>query len=177
MAKSPRMSEVDWKAAGLRKTRQRETVLLLVCSHCEHPTAEWIHNEARRKIPGISLATVYRTLRMLKEKGLLLEFSGGGYPSRYDVTPYDHEHIRCVACGAVSDVELPEGRDLRALVSERTHYRVSFYPLVFHGLCYECACARERMEAAKKNGRNGKKPQSAPPAREDDERFWPEGSW
>ena len=109
MAKSPRVSEVDWKAAGLRKTRQRETVLLLVCSHCDHPTADWIHKEARRKIPGISLATVYRTLRLLKEKGLLLEFSGSGYPSRYDVTPYDHEHIRCVACGSVTDVDLPEG--------------------------------------------------------------------
>jgi hypothetical protein len=110
---------------------------------------------------------------------LLLEFSGGGYPSRYDVTPYDHEHIRCVACGAVTDVDLPEGRDLRALVSERTHYRVSFYPLVFHGLCEECEVARERMESAKKNGRRGQaaKPAPSAPALEDDERFWPESSW
>jgi len=175
MAKSPRVSEVDWKAAGLRKTRQREMVLGLVCSHCDHPTAEWIHKEARRKIPGISLATVYRTLRLLKERGLLLEFSGGGYPSRYDVTPYDHEHIRCVACGAVTDVDLPEGRDLRALVSERTHYRVSFYPLVFHGLCGECEDAREQTDSKK----NGKSNQHLPAdsAVDDPERFWPEGSW
>jgi Fe2+ or Zn2+ uptake regulation protein len=176
MDKSPRVSQVDWRAAGLRNTRQRETVLLLVCAHCDHPTAEWIHKEARRKIPGISLATVYRTLRLLKEKGLVLEFSGGGFSSRYDVTPYDHEHIRCVACGAVTDVDLPEGRDLRALVSERTCYRVSFYPLVFHGLCQECEEAREKMESLKKNGKAPKPADSGPPV-EDDERFWPEGSW
>ena len=176
MAKAPRCSEVDWSAAGLRKTRQREMILLLVCSHCDHPTAEWIHKEARRKIPGISLATVYRTLRLLKEKGLLLEFSGGGYPSRYDVTPYDHEHIRCVACGSVTDVDLPEGRDLRALVSERTHYRVSFYPLVFHGLCEECEAAREQLESSKKNGK-ALKPAPSGAVHEDEDHFWPEGSW
>jgi Fe2+ or Zn2+ uptake regulation protein len=148
-------------------------VLGLVCAHCDHhPTAEWIHREARHKIPGISLATVYRTLRLLKEKGLLLEFSGGGYPSRYDAAPYDHEHIRCVACGAVADVDLPEARDIRNLVGERSNYRVGPYPLIFHGLCSQCESRRKNLEEG--NGTNGTSPGGT---LDDSERFWPEGYW
>ncbi len=167
---------VDWKAAGLKRTPQREVVLGLVQAHAEHPTAEWIFRSARREIPGISLATVYRTLRLLKEKGLLLEFSGGGYPSRYDVTLHDHEHVRCVACGAVADVDLPEARDIRDLVANRTHFRVCSYPLVFHGLCVEC----EGRKARCGDGR-GDSPVESPPGAhrpcDESERFGPEGSW
>lgn len=164
---------VDWNAAGLKRTPQRETVLLLVREQRDHPTAEWIFKEARRKIPGISLATVYRTLRLLKEKGLLLEFSGNGYPSRYDVTLHDHEHVRCVACGAVEDVDLPEARDLRDLVAGRTQFRVCSYPLVFHGLCSTCESRRAEVERRRlARGAPGLPPCAKPP--EDD---WSEASW
>ena len=61
---------VAWKRVGLRRTPQREVVLDLVFGCREHPTADWIWREAQRTIPDISLATVYRTLRVLKEKGL-----------------------------------------------------------------------------------------------------------
>src|ERR1700752_1872141 len=133
-------------------------VLDLVCMHCDHPTAESILRDARREIPGISLATVYRTLRLLKEKGLILEFSGGGYPSRYDGTLHanDHEHVRCVACGAVEDVDLPEARKMRGLVAERTKFRVSAYPLVFHGLCQACEARRAEIEKVRANGGCGR---------------------
>jgi Fe2+ or Zn2+ uptake regulation protein len=176
----PREQHVDWSSAGLRKTRQRELVLGLVCSHCDHPTAESILREARRQIPGISLATVYRTLRLLKEKGLILEFSGGGYPSRYDGTTHDHEHVRCVACGAVQDIDLPEAREMRGIVAERTKFRVSAYPLVFHGLCADCEARRAEIERARANGGCGRSKEMRMPCTEiaeDVDRFWPEGSW
>jgi hypothetical protein len=84
---------------------------------------------------------VYRTLRILKEKGLIHEFSGGASPSRFDGASHDHEHVRCVCCGAVTDVELPEVGDIRDKVAERTGFRVGNCPLVFHGLCRQCALA------------------------------------
>jgi Fur family peroxide stress response transcriptional regulator len=134
-----RVSEVDWAGVGLRRTLQREVVLGLVRTCYDHPTADWIHQEARRVIPDISLATVYRTLRLLKEKGLIFEFSGGPSPSRYDGTLHMHEHVRCVCCGAVADVDLPEIGDLRRHVSERTGFDLGRVPLLFQGLCSECA--------------------------------------
>jgi Fe2+ or Zn2+ uptake regulation protein len=135
---------LDWKAIGLRRTPQREIVLGLVQSSPDHPTAEWIHQEARQIIPDISLATVYRTLRTLKEKGLIHEFSGGASPSRYDGGQHGHEHVRCVRCGIVEDVSLPEIGNIRERVSERTGYRMASQPLLFHGICE--ACARELEE-------------------------------
>lgn len=173
---------VDWRQVGLRRTPQREVVLNLVRSCLDHPTAEWIHLEARRTLPDISLATVYRTLRLLKEKGLIREFSGGASPSRFDGTLHVHEHVRCVRCGAVSDVELPEAGDIREMVGRRTGFRVARYPLLFHGLCEKCSA--RVVEAPSANGLPGTSPAApdapsspAPGDPEDPDRHWVEGFW
>lgn len=104
----------------------------------EYPTAEWIHRRAREHVPDISLATVYRTLRILKERGLIYEFSGGVGPSRYDGTRHDHEHVRCICCGTVIDVDLPEIVAVRRLVASRTGYVIGSAPLLFQGVCRNC---------------------------------------
>ncbi len=130
---------VDWKAIGLRRTTQREIVFGLVQSSVEHPTAEWIHQEARQILPDISLATVYRTLRSLKERGLVQEFSGGSTSSRYDGAGRDHEHVRCIRCGVVEDVTIPELGDLRDRIAERTGFRIGSHPFLFQGICESCA--------------------------------------
>ena len=152
------LPSVDWRGVGLRRTPQREVVLTLVRSCYDHPTAEWIHRQARQLIPDISLATVYRTLRVLKERGLIHEFSGGGSPSRFDGTGHDHEHVRCVKCGAVADVDLPEVADLRDRVAERSNYRVGRYPLVFHGLCHECTKQNGHASESAKRSRRADDP-------------------
>lgn len=182
-------SSVDWKRAGLRRTRQRELVLSLVRANCDHPTAEWIHRKAREIIPDISLATVYRTLRVLKEKGLIHEFSGGSSPSRYDGTRHDHEHIRCVRCGVVVDVDLPEVADLMEVISARTDFRVSVFPLTFHGLCRQCVAevaGRRPRERRVRAGESAAADEPAAPERgaesgkdepEDADRQWFERFW
>jgi Fe2+ or Zn2+ uptake regulation protein len=156
---------VDWNRVGLRRTPQREVVLSLVRSCYEHPTAEWIHREARRRLPDISLATVYRTLRLLKEKGLIHEFSGGASPSRFDGTLHDpHEHVRCVRCGFVADVDLSETDELRKAVAKITGFRIERYPLLFHGICADCA-ARAKAEGQERG------------EHDDSDREWAEGFW
>ncbi|HMB69342.1 MAG TPA: transcriptional repressor [bacterium] len=155
---------VDWNRVGLRRTPQREVVLSLVRSCYEHPTAEWIHREARTRLPDISLATVYRTLRLLKEKGLIHEFSGGASPSRFDGTLHDpHEHVRCIRCGFVADVDVSETEQLRRTVAKITGFRIERYPLLFHGICADCVA---RAKAERKPGES-----------DDSEREWAEGFW
>jgi len=146
-----RASEASWPDVGLRRTPQREVVLGLVRSCYDHPTAEWIHQEARRVLPDISLATVYRTLRILKESGLIYEFSGGASPSRYDGTLHLHEHVRCLSCGSVRDVDIPEIGDVRRHVADRTGFTLGRFPLLFQGLCAECT---ERGRARAASGRS-----------------------
>jgi Fe2+ or Zn2+ uptake regulation protein len=157
---------VDWQRVGLRRTPQREVVLRLVRACYEHPTAEWIHREARLRLPDISLATVYRTLRLLKEKGLIHEFSGGASPSRFDGTLHDpHEHVRCVRCGFVADVDLSETDEIRRTVAKITGFRIERYPLLFHGICADCV-------ARAQSGNGGQAPGS-----DDSDREWAKGFW
>lgn len=144
--------QVAWKRVGLRRTPQREVVLDLVLGCRDHPTAEWIWREAKRSLPDISLATVYRTLRILKEKGLIWEFTGGANPSRFDGARGGHEHLRCVSCGSVSDLDLPEARGVREPVQDRTGWTLAAWPLVFYGLCPDCRARRESPEAGGAGG-------------------------
>jgi Fe2+ or Zn2+ uptake regulation protein len=141
--------QVAWKRVGLRRTPQREVVLDLVVACREHPTAEWIWREARKSIPDISLATVYRTLRVLKEKGLIWEFTGGANPSRFDGTHGAQEHLRCVSCGQVVDLDLPEVKGVRGPVEARTAWALDPWPLVLYGLCPSCVA---RVGPAVPNG-------------------------
>jgi Fe2+ or Zn2+ uptake regulation protein len=139
----------EWARVGLRKTPQREVVLGLVRSCYDHPTADWILTQGRRVIRDMSLATVYRTLRLLKEKGLIYEFSGGASPSRFDGTIHTHEHVRCICCGEVKDIDIPGLGDLRREVADRTGFALGPYPLLFQGICENCV---RRSPGARKPG-------------------------
>lgn len=172
--RDPRVPRASgWEAVGLRRTPQREIVLEIIRSCSAHPTAEWIHQQCRRRIPDISLATVYRTLRVLKERGLVHEFSAGSSPSRFDGMPQDHEHVRCVRCGTVTDIDLPEVRDLRERVAERTGFVVGSYPLLFHGMCSACASdgPRDGCGCGPQPPSNGGEPHT------DEDRQRAEGYW
>jgi Fe2+ or Zn2+ uptake regulation protein len=71
-----------------------------------HPTAEWIYQEARRKMRRISLGTVYRNLKSLTQESRLLEITTIKGPSRYDANISQHSHLRCIECDHLED--LPE---------------------------------------------------------------------
>jgi len=170
-------ADVDWAGVGLRRTPQREVILALVRSasehpEVEHPTAEWVHRRAREFVPDISLATVYRTLRILKEKGLIYEFSGGVGPSRYDGTRHEHEHVRCICCGTVVDVNLPEISEIRQIVATRSGFVIGTAPMLFQGVCAECH---------RQHKTPGILPLPLPPAPqrapEEEERDLAEGAW
>lgn len=168
--------DVDWRGVGLRRTPQREVVLGLVRSTMDHPTAEWIHREARLAISDISLGTVYRTLRILKEKGLIYEFSGGAGPSRYDGTRLEHEHVRCVCCGKVVDVDVPEMGDLRRQVADLTGFHIGQTPMLFQGLCDPCAAGGSNGHFDEKRKRRVEdESKVGPPG--DLDRDWIEGHW
>ncbi|MDP6460203.1 MAG: transcriptional repressor [Gemmatimonadota bacterium] len=150
---APQGSAADWRRVGLRRTPQRDVILNLVRGSPTHPTAVQIHQDAVASIPGISLATVYRTLRVLKERGLIHEFGGAGVSSRYDGAIPDHEHVRCVRCGDVADIMLSGMDEVRQRVAEATGYRVSHHPLIFMGLCPHCSSSEKvRTPGARKPG-------------------------
>jgi Fur family peroxide stress response transcriptional regulator len=123
-----------------RVTKQRKAIFSVLQGDNSHPTAEEIYQRVKQRLPHISLATVYRNLRMLTQEGLILEISTPDGPNRYDPQTHQHYHFLCDQCGRVYDVEIPVQRQLNQELS-RQGYRVRSHETVFYGLCQNCHSA------------------------------------
>ncbi len=121
-----------------KKTRQKEAILRVLRSTDSHPTADWIHHEVREKIPHISLGTVYRNLKLLRERGEILELEFNGSSSRFDGRTHEHYHFRCEQCGRVFDVDEPINEEFNGKVARKTGFKILYHRLEFRGLCGEC---------------------------------------
>jgi len=122
----------------LRRTKQKEAILKVLRSINSHPTVDWIYNEVRKEIPDISLGTVYRNLKLLRESGEILEIDLSGAFSRFDGNPDNHYHFRCEKCGRVFDVDEPVNKELDERVAQKTGFKILHHRLEFRGLCKEC---------------------------------------
>jgi Fur family transcriptional regulator, peroxide stress response regulator len=121
-----------------RETRQRELILSVVQSTMDHPTAGWVYRQARRRLPRLSLGTVYRNLKWLAAHGLIREVHTGGHPARFDGNTGDHYHIRCVACGRVNDLPVSVDRRLEEEAGRAMNYRILGHQVEVQGLCPRC---------------------------------------
>ena len=127
------------KERGQRITPQRLAILRILASSEGHPSVEEIYSVVIKDFPTTSLATVYKTITLLKELGevLELEFSHGS--NRYDGTkPFPHPHVVCTRCKRIVDPGLASLSAMTAEVSEQTGFKVVNHRLDFYGLCPEC---------------------------------------
>ena len=129
-----RLRQREW-----RLTAQRRVVAEVLTGEHVHLTAEAVHGRARVLLPEISLATVYNTLNELVAMGELREVQAGDGPRRYDPNVGSaHQHLQCIGCGALFDVD-PSGAAQLALPSEQQRgFRVLDVDIVFRGLCLAC---------------------------------------
>src|SRR2546426_8740450 len=91
------------RAHGLRLTRPRRLILDVVRATDAHPTAVFVYQRVRRRLPRVSLATVYRKLRMLAAEGFLAERTDAG-GLRFDGNTGPHDHFTCLSSGRIYDV-------------------------------------------------------------------------
>lgn len=126
----------DIESLGI--TKQRQAVLRVIRESEEHLTANEVFEKARRVLPGISFATVYNSLRYLKNEGLIGEVRFGMDATRYDRMLTRHDHAVCNACGKLVDMELsiPDGLFREAV--KRSKFQAESIELTLHGLCPEC---------------------------------------
>ena len=127
------------RARGSRLTSNRLALLQLMSVSEGHPNATQLWEQLRMQFPTVSLATVYKTLALLKEEGEVLEIALRA-DSRYDGNkPYPHPHLICSQCGKIMD-----GDDVSFLaainqeIEEKFDFKVTQTQLVFFGLCNEC---------------------------------------
>ena len=119
-------------------TRQRKAVLEVVRSGDTHPTAGEVFAAARKAMPTISFATVYNSLRYLKQAGLVREVAFGSGASRYDRETDRHDHAICSACGTLVDFDLPGTVELIRAAARASRFKAESVHLTLVGLCPGC---------------------------------------
>ena len=124
---------------GGRLTPQRVAVLRILAASKGHPSVEQIYDQIKDDFPTTSLATVYKTVTLLKEMGEVLELGFGDGSNRYDGhRPYPHPHLICTECGEIRDLEVSALDEIVHQVSEEVGYRIVSHRLDFYGICSEC---------------------------------------
>ncbi len=119
-------------------TRQRDAVLQVIRERDDHPTAGDVFEAARRRLPGISYATVYNSLRYLRDAGLVHEIKFGDGASRYDRETERHDHAICSDCGRLVDFDLPATAELMRAAARKARFKPESVHLTLRGLCPEC---------------------------------------
>ncbi|MGD0110393.1 MAG: transcriptional repressor [Armatimonadota bacterium] len=135
-------------------TRQRRAILEILSRERGHPTGDEVYRLARRRLPRISLGTVYRNLDLLSEQGLIRKIEVSGRQRRFDGRLEPHCHVRCTACGHVEDVVYRPPVSLEKAAAELEGWEISGHSLELMGRCPGCIAAtsdlepRDRAEAA-----------------------------
>lgn len=130
-----------------RQTRQRRVVYETVAATDTHPTAEWVYERVRRRLPRISLGTVYRNLQLLVAAGSLRSWSRGR-TTRYEADLSPHDHFLCRRCGVLSDLPRAARRFAEEERLKRDGHLVEERILEFVGICRPCR-RRERTGGTK----------------------------
>ena len=120
-----------------RETKQRRVVYETIKATYSHPTADWIFDKVRNKLPKVSLGTVYRNLGVLKDEGLVHEIYGNDRRAHYDADTSPHGHFICEACDQIIGVRGIHKIDWRPL-KDLVGCEVTEQKVVFSGRCASC---------------------------------------
>lgn len=127
------------KGKNLRITRQRRVILEELRRINNHPGADEIYEIVRKRMPRISLGTVYRNLEILADLGEIQKLELSGAIMRFDGNPSKHYHIRCIGCNRVDDAPIAPMKQLEDELYGTTVFEIIGHNLEFTGLCPDCA--------------------------------------
>ncbi len=123
------------KRARVNVSAQRVAVLRYLLENRTHPTADEIYRALSHDYPSLSLTTVYNTLWLLVDKGLVSAISIQRDIARFDIVTDSHAHFLCRACGAIFDVDA----DIPRMRENMQRFRPEKTQVYFSGLCGNCA--------------------------------------
>ena len=132
------MVHINKNISDLGLTKQREVVLQVIRDSENHLTANEVFEQAKSLLPTISFATVYNSLRYLKDAGHIAEIQFGNGASRFDKMTSRHDHALCVKCGKLVDMELELPAELVKLAAEFSQFQPESIELTLRGLCPDC---------------------------------------
>ncbi len=121
-----------------RMTKQRQIIIEELRKVTSHPTADQLYEMVRKRLPKISLSTVYRNLETLSSEGMVLKMDSAGAQKRFDATVENHYHIRCSRCGRVDDVHMETIPEIEEIARRRSSYQSVSHIIEFTGICPDC---------------------------------------
>jgi len=130
---------------GYKATPQRIAICRFAASSPEHPTAARIYNEVRKQHPTVSLATVYKTINLLKEHHIIQELAIVDGDKRFDPNTQTHLNLICVKCGEIRDSDNPVIKDSVEKAAEDEGFSVTGQNLTLYGVCHQCAAKYRRV--------------------------------
>ena len=119
-------------------TRQREVVLRVIRDANAHLTANEVFSAAKTLLPSISFATVYNSLRYLKDAGHIAEMKFGDGASRFDRTTHRHDHAICTSCGKLVDIEMDIPPEILKRAAKYSKFKPESLEFTLRGKCPEC---------------------------------------
>ena len=123
------------EAKGLRMTEQRRTIAQVLQDSADHPDVEELYARASARDEGISLATVYRTVKLFEEAGILDKLEFGDGRARYEDAERDHhDHLIDINSGEVIEFMDPEIEQLQEKIAEKLGYRLKGHKLELYGV-------------------------------------------
>lgn len=126
---------------GSRRSRRREVILEVLAAERGHLSAEQLHKAAAKLLPGIGIATVYRSLKCLCGCGKVSEFIPADGVARYEPAGKrgHHDHLICTACGCFIEAVDPEIERLQEKLAASHGFKPVSHKLEIYGLCSDCA--------------------------------------
>ena len=122
-----------------RITPQRLAVLKILATSNGHPSVEQVYEQVKIDFPTTSLATVYKTVSLIKKIGEVLELGFSDGSNRYDGNnPYPHPHLVCTRCKKIIDPDLSSLHHMTEELEQETGFRIVHHRLDFFGICPDC---------------------------------------
>ncbi|MBP7274603.1 MAG: transcriptional repressor [Kiritimatiellae bacterium] len=146
------------RSMGVKATKQRMEIMREIARSTEHPDAVAICRRVRRRIPRLSLDTVYRTLRCLEDRGLISRVGPQQDRARFDPNTRGHHHFICTKCGHVGDFYSDDFDRLSPPSEVRAMGRMESVYVEFRGWCRACQDRKRKAQRNRRNAGNGLAP-------------------
>jgi Fur family ferric uptake transcriptional regulator len=127
-------------------TSQREIILKELQDSHQHLTADELYERVKKIMPRISLATVYRNLETLSEAGIIGKLEISGRQKRFDSDVHPHDHIYCLECHRVDNIDFDRNLVNPSAVASDKGYRITGYRVEFKGICATCRASLNAYE-------------------------------
>ena len=130
------------RSKGYKATPQRIAICRIVLNSRAHPSAQQVYDEVKKIHPTISLATVYKTLEVLRDLDLMQEINFPKGQARFDSYMNPHINLICLKCGTITDLDDKTVEDITRKVAAATKFKPAGQRMDVYGICQKCSATK-----------------------------------